>query len=298
MTSEKIRSVLKESGYSVEQIDNIKGKPALLAEYGKMTKKNLSSSQNLNFQTIFEGLELPPVILNKENSALSDKEPELGSPEWNDYDLSLMRPTEMFNGSPTCAGLRRISQLLLGDILSSKPVFTNVIYTEQGLCSTVGFEITFLWKRPICIESDLSNPLPYTTRIYGDVSDCGIFNTPEPYSLHPSATASSRSEARCLRKALQLNILSAEELSNSTKKDTDMLGTFDNDRISDTQKVFIEFKCRQLEIDMNKFISTNTDKPLNQICRTDAVELIKKLNSYQFDTNNSESKEIPDNIKI
>lgn len=283
MKVEEIRSLLVQAGCSLEMVNNIKGKVALEDALAQVNG-NLALAQ--------------PDVPTRSAEPLVKPEPEMGSPEWTDHVLGLLRATELVNGSPTCAGLRRVSQLLLGDILSSKPVYTNIMNTENGLSSTVGFEVTFLWKRPICIESDLSNPLPYITRTYGDVSDCNEGNTGKPYSLHPSATASSRSEARCLRKALLLNVISAEELNSNYVKDVDM-GNFDSDKVSDTQMVFIEFKCRQLGIDMNKFIAENSEgKPLNEIPRDRAVHLIKLLNSYQFDTNNSESKEIPDSIKL
>lgn len=44
-------------------------------------------------------------------------------------------------------------------------------------------------------------------------ADCGPSNTKAPYLNYPTAVAESRAEARCLRKALGIRILSAEEIS-------------------------------------------------------------------------------------
>lgn len=43
-------------------------------------------------------------------------------------------------------------------------------------------------------------------------ADCGPANTQEPYLNYPTAVAESRAEARCLRKALGIRMLSAEEV--------------------------------------------------------------------------------------
>ena len=43
-------------------------------------------------------------------------------------------------------------------------------------------------------------------------ADCGPANTREPYLNYPTAVAESRAEARCLRKALGIRMLSAEEV--------------------------------------------------------------------------------------
>lgn len=284
MKVEEIRSLLAQAGYSEEDIKELRGKTAL-------SNALALASGNL-------ALARPETTPAQPVDDLPKAEPEMGSPEWNDYVLSLMRPTEMFNGSPTCAGLRRVSQHLLGDIVSSRPVSVTTNNTNEGLCSTVLFEITFLWKRPICIESDLSNPLPYIMRVFGDCADCSDLNTQRPYSLHPSATASSRAEARCLRKALLLSILSAEELSGNTTKETEMSGDWNSSKIAETQVVCMQHKCNQLGIDFNKFIAKNSEKPLNEIDRAQAVQLIILLNCYQYDDNNKESKTIPEDIKI
>lgn len=43
-------------------------------------------------------------------------------------------------------------------------------------------------------------------------ADCSSKNTNAPFSHYPTAVAESRAEARCLRKALGINILSSEEI--------------------------------------------------------------------------------------
>lgn len=277
MSVKDIRKALLDAGYTEEQINNIKGKKQLLRELA----------------TINTNLELVEYDPNTCADNTTNNEPEYGSPEWSDYVLTLFKPTELFNGSPNCYGLRRVAQLLLGDIINSKPI--SVIPNNGG--STVMFEVQFLWKREICVPVDLTNPAPYIYKTFGDVADCSPENTPRPYSLHPSATAASRAEARCLRKALLLNVLSAEELTHN-QSDYDMQGNLDSDYITDTQKVFLKTKCTQLGIDLNKFLAQNSNCPLDKIDRAKAVEMIVLLNRYQYDSNHKEHEEIPLAIKL
>lgn len=58
----------------------------------------------------------------------------------------------------------------------------------------------------------------YTTEfsdgtVWVGTADCSSANTQEPYLSYPTAVAESRAEARSLRKALRIRMLSAEELS-------------------------------------------------------------------------------------
>ena len=43
------------------------------------------------------------------------------SPEWNEHVLSLFDDRELYEGRPLCAGLRRVAELLIGRIDSSRP---------------------------------------------------------------------------------------------------------------------------------------------------------------------------------
>ena len=70
--------------------------------------------------------------------------PSVTSPEWNDYVLSLFEENELYDGRPLCAGLRRVAELLLGEIVSSKPtqIFPPLKGDEIGR-ATVIWEIVF-----------------------------------------------------------------------------------------------------------------------------------------------------------
>ena len=75
---------------------------------------------------------------------MDESAPSITSPEWNDYILELFADNELFDGRPTCAGLRRVSELVLGQVVSSKPtqVFPPSGGNEVGR-ATVVWEVIF-----------------------------------------------------------------------------------------------------------------------------------------------------------
>ena len=71
---------------------------------------------------LFSGVELqtPSNTETKVKDIIMDESaPSVTSPEWNEYVLGLFDPSELFDGRPTCAGLRRVSELVLGQVISS-----------------------------------------------------------------------------------------------------------------------------------------------------------------------------------
>ena len=72
---------------------------------------------------LFEDVELatPSNTNTSVKDVIDDGSPLPTDPKWNDYVLEFFEDGEMFDGRPLCAGLRRVAELLLGRIISSKP---------------------------------------------------------------------------------------------------------------------------------------------------------------------------------
>ena len=108
------------------------------------------------------------------------------------------------------------------------------------------------------------------------------------------AIASTRAEARALRKALKIKGVAAEEL---TKKDTAKIvrdiskqkessdGDYDDQsRMSDAQLNFIDVKCKQLNINGVKLFSELFNADVNKkVSKKVASDIIDKLNDFQRD---------------
>ena len=219
--------------------------------------------------------------------------PAYGSQEWNDYVMDKFDRRDLIDGNPTCAGLRRVAEDVLGDIVSSRPsqVFPSTDVDGPGR-ATVVFEVVINWMN--------SGEL----RTFADVADVWHGNTDDLFCAHPVATASTRAEGRALRKALKIRCLAAEELTR--KKDVESIvresvsagkptdGEWDAEAgISAAQIRFMDTKCKQLNIDVVKFINMGSEsyKSVEDVKKKTASKMLSILNEYQ-----TKNKETPDDI--
>jgi len=233
-------------------------------------------------------------IENKMDDVEEVKEdtPAYGSAEWHEYVMSLFDKTEMYNGNPLTTGLRRVAEELLGDILVSRPVQVIASDDPNGPGrATVSFEVVIDWMN--------SGQL----RTYGDVADCWHGNSDDLFCAHPAATASTKAEGRCLRKALKVRCVAAEEIprnkdvvaivrqSIASKPTTGEWKS--EDPISDAQINFIDVKCKDVDVDVLKFINHGKESydSIAKVSKSKASLMIKVLNEYQ-----NQSKEIPANV--
>ena len=230
------------------------------------------------------------VAVIEENNAEEDT-PSMFSEEWNEYVMAHFKRNELIDGNPICAGLRRVAELLLGDIIESGPeqVFPASDSNGPGR-ATVVFSVTFNWMNTGSI------------RTFKEVADVWHGNTDDLCCAHPVATASTRAEGRALRKALKLRCLAAEELAKKdivdivqqAVKQSPTSGEYEaNKSISSQQVQFIDNRCNQLDIDVVKFINIgeNTYNDINEVTKDSAKKMIKVLNTYQ------NGSEIPEKVK-
>lgn len=230
--------------------------------------------------------------LVQEDSAKTPIMPAYGSKEWSDFVMSQFEKGEMFDGNPTCAGLRRVAEELLGDIIVSRPSQVWPATNPDGPGrATVVFEICIDWK---CSGQ---------IRTYSEVADVWHGNTGDLFCAHPVATASTRAEGRALRKALKVKCLAAEEL---TKKDVVGIvraavsvtkpnnGDWQEEAAITTHQMnFINTKCKQLDVNVLKFINLgkNSYEGIEKVTKAKAIEMLNVLNDFQSNGN------IPDNCK-
>jgi len=212
------------------------------------------------------------------NVVLEDA-PSMLSSDWHDYAMTLFHDSEIVDGHPLVAGLRRVSELVLGTIVFSGPtqVFPVQRDDHHGR-ATVVFTVEF------------ANGMRYS-----EVADSWEGNTDDMFCAFAVAIASTRAEARALRKALKIKGVAAEEL---TKKDTAKIvrdisntkasseGEYnEQSRMSDAQYNFIDIKCKQLNVNGQKlFKEFNVDSG-KKVSKKVASDLIDRLNDYQRDKN-------------
>jgi hypothetical protein len=230
--------------------------------------------------------------IEKEREMPENMMPEYGSEEWHDFVMSKFHKKELFDGNPVCAGLRRVAEELLGTIVVSRPSQVWPATDSDGPGrATVVFEVVIDWMN--------SGQL----RTYSDVADVWHGNTDDLFCAHPVATASTRAEGRALRKALKVKCLAAEELAKkdvasivrqSVKASQSTDGEWKgDDNISTPQINFIDAKCRQLDINVMKFVNMgeSTYDTIDQVSKKTASKMLGVLNEFQTDV-----KSVPEEV--
>lgn len=234
-----------------------------------------------------EELKTPSNTDTSVQDVVMSEAPSMLSPEWHDFAMTLFEEAELVDGQyPLVAGLRRVAEVALGPIVFSGPtqVFPVQRDDHHGR-ATVVFTVEFA-----------------NGQRFAEVADSWEGNTDDMFCAFAVAIASTRAEARALRKALKIKGVAAEEL---TKKDTAKIvrdisskkessdGDYDEQsRMSDAQFNFIDIKCRQLNIDGKKLFKDIFNSDSNKkVSKKVASDIIDKLNDYQRD-----KKSIPEAI--
>lgn len=226
-------------------------------------------------------LESPMNTDTSVKDVILDGAPDITSPDWNAYVMELFEKNELIDGMPLSAGLRRVSELVLGPVRSSGPVqvFPPKDDHSHG-------RATVIWK------VDFMNG-----QSFADVADCWEGNTDDTFCAYAVATAGTRAEARALRKALRLRSVAAEEV---TKKDTAQIvrgishaqnaekttaGEYeDTSRMTQPQSNFIDRKCEELNINVVNLFKEVFNVSVNRkVSKKQASAVIEKLNSFQRD---------------
>ena len=245
--------------------------------------------------------------------------PPYGSQAWQDFIISELREDEIHKNNPLHTGLRRLTELYLGDIVFSGPVEVHASndINHPGR-ATVTYEIQILWKLGLEI---VGLDFAFQTRTFRAVAECWTGNSPATFSIHPAATAETKAASRAFKAALMLSIHSAEEMDNdkdpvlvvSDAEEAVFGRQFANEwkgsmEISSTMKAFILDRCGELNIDVDKFMNIShyvyktpeeqeATEPqyteLDQVSKEVGRLMIAEINKYQSDTGTPESKVIP-----
>jgi len=205
--------------------------------------------------------------------------PEIGDVDWHDYVLSQFSEDELYEGKfPTLKGLRRVSHQLLGPLKASRIVKMDSLLDPNH------------FGRACCVY-ELEYMGGY---VFAGSADAYSGNVNGSYGCYVVALAENRAEARAYRKALMINVVTADEMTGSEKNEfiNILSGEYkEDDLVSSTQKALIDSKVKQLGINLEKFYDKFTFST-EKTTKTEAKDIIKTLNSYQQDISS-----IPQEIK-
>lgn len=219
------------------------------------------------------------------------EEPLMSDPEWSNFVMGHFVDDELDkDGKPLVHGLRRVVRKLLGPVLESEPDVIQCpafIPGNERLTllqpAVVKHRVRVLMCR---LESGMSAAYPIT---FAEVADVYFGNTDPNFVRYATAMASTRAEARCLRKMLQLRCVASEETTNLPVEDASVDGF-----ITPTQVTFLNVLCKRCDIDLMKFISSGKNQytRVQDVPFARAVKMVEVLSGYQTDPS-----KIPDNIK-
>lgn len=216
------------------------------------------------------------------------KVPWVTDKDWNPYLLTHFSEEELIEKRPTCDGLRRVFEVLIGEIIGCDCEVLQVPDVNNNNRATVSCKLTY--------RAYLSN----TVKTITDATDVSVWNTELTFAKFPVATACTVAESRCLRKGLRYKGLSREESNQPTieqQKTADIIMS-STSKATDNQKNAIVKLCTRLAIDPAKLLSSIpsiTGGTLDTLDSNEATEVMKVINDYQRGPDNG-GKAIPDSL--
>lgn len=260
MNKWEVKRLLKEQGKTEEDFIN-KNKEELLEMLNGAAVTSVE-------EAILDNLEPTNDLVKPTQEKV---EPDYLSPEWSDYVMSQFTADELSDGAPNVHGLRRVAQKLLGAIVSTKIVqfFPATDSSTYGRASCV-YEVAIEWCDGFI-------------RIFQDAAGAYPGNTDQMYAKYPEAIATTRAEARCLRKALRIKGPASEEVCVTPTTESIMVETNITASISGAQISLIKTRCGEYKIDVEKFINhyLGVNDAIEKLSREQAQTLCQKINEFQ-----------------
>jgi len=231
---------------------------------------------SVNLNSLEANEELPILSGERKESLLAEElsDPLMVDETWSDFVLKQFGEDELMDGNPTVDGLRRVARKLLGDIFLSECNVIQAPTTQNGFCATVEHKVGIKWYRELDEYSK-------EDRYFKEVADVNEQNCEAEYRRFASSTASTRAEARALRKALMLKrVIAAEEV-------TTVAPIADNPteqgKITLAQINFLVNIAKRNDIHLMKYINMGRNKyrTINEVPYATAIKMSGALSSFQ-----------------
>lgn len=218
----------------------------------------------------FEDLEFTEIDENSPQLLASAVVPTYTDPDWNEYVLSQFAPAELYDGNPTVDGLRRVVELLIGEVVLQETTVVQTPTPENGGRATATVNVH--------IRAHDNGP----TKGYSGSADACYENLQDAVKLYPVAMAETRAEGRALRRALRLRTVAAEELNGASAVPVAVTAPGDNEPPTKNQINMINMLAGNNERGLN----INVEKLYGQsgkLTSDTAKDLIQKLSAFQSD---------------
>lgn len=254
--------------------------------------KTLTAEEEAALGTDFEAAEdleddrpAPPARKRKVVSAPADAgpaEPRMTDPDWPAFVMRHFAEDELDReGNPLVHGLRRVARLLLGPILESRAIPVQAPQYVPGL-EKVGVlqPTTVAYRVKILMCRDVPEGMGAYEVPFEDLADVYFGNTDEDFARHPSASASTKAEARCYRKALQLRGIAAEEKTVVPAFESAQDGLITHGQVN-----FLWRLCQRNDINLMKYVNLGKKKyeTVYEVPSGTATAMIEHLSELQRD---------------
>lgn len=215
--------------------------------------------------------------------------PSMTSPAWSDYVMTQFDESELNDGRPNVGGLRRVTELLLGPITKSVVTDYDVKITKSfDESSSLYFVVaTHLVEIDVKYEDQDTCGL----RTFSEVGNVSRLNTEPEWLRWAPEFASTRAEARALRKALKLQrVISSEENAPSQEE----LEITEKTPCDSTQRNFLINITERNGIDLVKYINYGKNRygKIEDVPYKVATKMAQYLSELQRD-----QSKIPEEIK-
>ena len=202
--------------------------------------------------------------------------PEMTAPGWAQYVLGQFADDELDEQNPRVEGLRRVAELLLGEIVEEECDLIQCPDPANGMRASVKARITFL-------KDGL-------TKAFTGLADAGPDNCTDEFGRFPVAMAETRAKGRAFRAALRLRrVVAAEEVAGmpldgeSLDEQAVQVGQVNIiSMLAERQKVAIPALLKHLGIEKGN---------VKKLTRAEGLLVAKTLNEMR------ESGEVPEGLR-
>lgn len=207
-----------------------------------------------------------------------EKTPKPFTSEWDAYVMGQFSADELEDGKPKVAGLRRVTQKLVGPIYQSNVTIYQCPNQGTDNRAVVAYSLTLQ-------VLNANHPLYGNEISLSDAADVGRDNTNDPYVRHSVGTATTRAEARILRKILGIKAIAAEESFDrgAVSYQEEAVINFEG-KASDAQLQVMDYIMRRQGTNPVAFLAEfKTGKTKHTLTEEDAEQLMAKLNEFNKD---------------
>lgn len=246
-------------------------------DYKENDIKEKTREELLKLMSSINNIEVVEEVNTDTEKKRGDVPPEITSVEWNDYVMGHFSKEELVKGNPTVDGMRRVVELLVGEIELYETFVLQCPYKENDDRATVVVNIIVDGKK------------------YSGAADVCWRNTEKAYAKYPVAMAETRAEGRAFKRVLRLRkVNAAEEIADESKIEYEQ-SISQEGKINSEQIEFLNIIGQKANINVEKFILTKlaekskTFTTLNNIIYEDAADLTRLIGELKINISKGET---------